>query len=725
MIQGKPFTAALLAALLLFTSGVSSDGIFEEKVGSPRDVVAAALGLEKSASKVLKSGGATKGEQLYVEGVLYFHHADNFESGDYLKIPVVEVESGRAYRLEGFSEKEIESLLDAGSAQVRVRGTLSGSFLKASQVETVAPQGNAQTAKQGSSIRINQEPPTSRPYRVGVLYAQFNDGSPMPWYDANYIEDQLFNRPRNIKDYYLDSTHNTVVLKGKYGFALSPDDRFDNNGLGYPIPYSSSVCDYLAWFDAAENLASVDGYDRADFDQIIFVTPQSSCNWSGIAGLANRKAVHINWNASFRLLTHEIGHNFGLGHAMGQFCWISQGNQSVLVPHSDSCNILGYGDSFDIMGSAGHSGDNYYFQMNHRAEISGLNQSQYSTSVTTTGVYQITPMEYNSFNNPERELVVPTNFGADTPKIYVEYRQPYGFDDFSPTDPVATGVLLRRRVGSSNILINNHPHQPMRTGAPLQVGETFEYEGAKIRLLSTSPTAATLYIQPGIQVCQPGAVTINGILPSPLQLQSGEPGGVVTVKAQNNGSVACFADVTVVQNTSPPVTHSHLGHTLLQPGDLLLVDFTVPTTFGVTSLQTFTADFAISGAPVSIVWEVVPGNLPCGQLSADSGPLTQMFPASIPVNQTTTGLWEVRNNGPLACQLDINVSPDPFWNVPGQMSFLTVNSGNLQPVIAPFSTVQIPFAVLPTSGAGSPALYRVTPLPVYPDEAVFGFTIAN
>ncbi|GAB5450993.1 MAG: hypothetical protein Hals2KO_13210 [Halioglobus sp.] len=725
---------ALLASLLIVGGVLSSDAVAgepgekssEEHAATQVFDNAAVTEVRKNTGHVIKSEIEVTGELSELEGALYILHADNFESETYQKIPVFEENGGRVYELEGFAEEAIVSFTVNGRAQVRIVGQISGAAIRASQIQFVTPPENLLDSQKSGLVQGELEPPTSRPYRIGVLYAVFSDDSNMPWYDADHMEHQLFNRPDNIKDYFLDSTHDKVVFKGKYGFYLAPEDRFDNNGAGYAIPHPSTVCAVNDWLDAAETLAAVDGYNRADFDQIIFVTPETeACDWSGIAGLAGYKATHINWNATFRLLAHEIGHNFGLGHALGQFCWVSQGNQSVLVPLSDDCIFLGYGDTFDIMGNAGHVGDNYYFQMAHRAELSGLTPSQFSTGVNAPGVYQITPMEYNSPSNAQRQLVVPTRLGAETPRIYIEYRQPYRFDDFSASDPVATGVLLRRRLGSSNILINNHPFQPMRTGAPLQVGETFEYEGARIRLLSTSPSAATLFIEPGPQKCQTGDVTINGILPSPLQLQSGEAGGVVTVKAQNNGTVPCYASVTDIQNTSPPVTHSHTGNTLLQPGDLLLVDFDVPTLFGVTSNQSFTADFEISGAPVAIDWEVVPGNLPCGQLWAESGVLSQMFPTSIPVNQVTNGVWNVTNNGPLPCPLDMTVIADPYMAGTTQLSFLTVNGGNLQPTIAPFSSLSITISALPTSVSGNWSVYSISPIPTYPDVAYFGFQVVN
>ncbi len=734
MTRNENSVAVLLASLFIFSAALSSDAVAGWAGGKQSEEHAAKHGVDsspvtevhKGAGKIISSEIDVIGEESEFEGTLYVLHADNFESGAYEKLPVFEVTGGRVYDLEGFSEEAVDSLMAGGKAQVRIVGQITGTAIRASQIQSVTPPENGLETQKSGQAPEESEPPTSRPYRIGVLYAVFSDNPNMPWYDADHMEHQLFNRPDNIKDYFLDSTHDKVVFKGKYGFYLAPEDRFDNNGAGYAIPHPSTVCAVNDWLDAAETLAAADGYNRADFDQIIFVTPETkACKWSGIAGLAGSKATHINWNATFRLLAHEIGHNFGLGHALGQFCWVSQGNQSVLVPLSDDCQFLGYGDTFDIMGNAGHFGDNYYFQMAHRAELSGLTPAQFSTGIHAPGVYQITPMEYNSPSNAQRQLVVPTGLGALTPRIYIEYRQPYRFDDFSANDPVATGVLLRRRLGSSNILINNHPMQPMRTGAPLQVGETFEYEGAKIRLLSTSPSAATLYIEPGPQKCQTGDVTINGILPSPLQLQSGEAGGVVTVKAQNNGTLPCYASVTEIQNTPSPVNHSHTGNTLLQPGDLLFVDFTVPTLFGVNSPQTYTADFEISGAPVAIDWQVVPGNLPCGQLWAESGALTQMFPTNIPVNLVTNGVWNVTNNGPLPCQLDMTVVADPYMPGTTQLSFLTINGGNLQPIIAPFSSMSVTISAFPTSVSGNWSVYSITPVPTYPDVAYFGFMVVN
>ena len=126
--------------------------------------------------------------------------------------------------------------------------------------------------------------------------------------------------------------------------------------LAEPISLISKMaCSGIA---GAEFLASIrpEAYKRlgiSDYTNryLVVIAPKASCLWSGRAGLGNAKSVSgtliLHDSASSYVISHELGHTFGLGHSNFLRC----DNAANDGAWSDTCKAVEYGGTIDVMGN--------------------------------------------------------------------------------------------------------------------------------------------------------------------------------------------------------------------------------------------------------------------------------------------------------------------------------------------------------------------------------------
>ena len=84
---------------------------------------------------------------------------------------------------------------------------------------------------------------------------------------------------------------------------------------------------------------------------LVVVAPKAGCVWSGRAQLGNvnskKGTLILHDTASSFVISHELGHNFGLGHSNFLRC----DNAANDGAWSDTCKAVEYGGSIDVMGN--------------------------------------------------------------------------------------------------------------------------------------------------------------------------------------------------------------------------------------------------------------------------------------------------------------------------------------------------------------------------------------
>jgi hypothetical protein len=271
----------------------------------------------------------------------------------------------------------------------------------------------------------------------------------------------------------------------------------------YPMAYSGgpTECPDMAWAAEGAALAAADGYDTDAYALTIYVFPwEPRCVYGGRAH--DRRTVFINgYLDEAGHVAHEILHCAGLGHADALLCTERVADQVVLSSRP-RCRVLAYGDPNDVMGGAA------YFRPHHLSAVAkallGWLDAENVATVTLDGVYMIAPHEQI---RPGRVHLLRIPRGAGwvnhlDEAIYVEFRQPFGVDDWDPVDPVVNGILMHLSAPLSadkegTDLLDMHPETATLADAALGVGETFAdpLNGITVTLLAVSPDGATVEVR--------------------------------------------------------------------------------------------------------------------------------------------------------------------------------------------------------------------------------------
>jgi hypothetical protein len=87
-------------------------------------------------------------------------------------------------------------------------------------------------------------------------------------------------------------------------------------------------------------------------NHVVVYFPESAvCGWAGLASVGGGQ-VWVNGSLLPDVLTHELGHNFGLGHAHRITCSTDGVRVPLAFPVASACTAVGYGDWADVMGVA-------------------------------------------------------------------------------------------------------------------------------------------------------------------------------------------------------------------------------------------------------------------------------------------------------------------------------------------------------------------------------------
>jgi hypothetical protein len=213
------------------------------------------------------------------------------------------------------------------------------------------------------------------------------------------------------------------------------------------------VCDTRLIAEAGRSAAQAAGYDLTRYNRYAFLFPRVTCWWSGLGG---GDTIFLNGQLSRKLVAHELGHTYGLGHAKS---WDCVGR---------SCTESEYGDPYDTMG--GGQGDFNAFEKTQLGWITS------TLTAAHDGLYTI--------DRPDRSSTLPQALVVETA------RTDYWFENRQEDVPsfggvLPTGVLVRadgrpdtapavRALPEVTLLLPNAAG-PGR--AALQPGQTFGVQG--------------------------------------------------------------------------------------------------------------------------------------------------------------------------------------------------------------------------------------------------------
>lgn len=231
----------------------------------------------------------------------------------------------------------------------------------------------------------------------------------------------------------------------------------------------------------------------AEYQHVIFVT-NSPCA-IGITNYNTGDTVVTLPNAtSVYVLAHEFGHQLGLSHAGYLFCDSSQVNPNNIS--DPRCRDYEYGDWYDIMG--GSFVDGGHFNAYHKERLGWLRPENIVTSVAQgTSTITLEPLE--AVSNFAKVLKVPRGDGSF---LYIEYRQPIGFDEplqqLTDTNVFAGALLhIHRQNNPDTSLLDPHATAAsLPNRVALELGEQFTdpVSGTLLRVTARTPSELTIEV---------------------------------------------------------------------------------------------------------------------------------------------------------------------------------------------------------------------------------------
>jgi len=389
----------------------------------------------------------------------------------------------------------------------------------------------SETIENGAFVSIG-------PQKTAAVMFTFNDNHHFDG-TKKELSEALFTAPNSANAFFKTVSYGRFWLEGI-------NDTLGGDIYHVNIPYSNTPCspaNLKQWALSAQNEAIKEGLVPNIYDYIFYFHSGSVCKSLGLPDLNPPGAIIDNF--SLRAIAHEGGHAIGFSHASAYTCTGGAGRVTL----SDLCEIVEYGDPFDVMGEQGTAQYNGY----KRGQIGWLVNSNTQT-VLTDGIYTLFPIEEKTME--VQILRIPRTVGPFGIEqfLYLEIRKPGQFENFSVSSPAVSGITLRLagqydKPGRS-FLLDTHPETESYVDAPLMPGETFtDFEtGIAVTVFSIKQNIATIKIKTGApHVCTYHAPSGN------LNIISQTPTSEGTI-------YLLHADITNNDSTYCPVTTMTIGN---------------------------------------------------------------------------------------------------------------------------------------------------------------------
>ena len=239
--------------------------------------------------------------------------------------------------------------------------------------------------------------------KILVIRVDFSDlvGTPTNFFDSDaaITEDycvNLFNNAEGVRDFFEEGSFGkTTLVMAPTVAGDSPDVtgvlRMPQTASHYATNGFTTLLHSDARAAAATAGFAVDDYDRVGvvFSRLTALTG-SKIGFGGLGTIEGRN-FWINSAYTFGVVTHELGHNYGLHHA--NHWLVSDGDPVSPTGMSDE-----YGDIFDMMGE-GDAFENHFSHWN-KSLMQWVPDTSVAT-ISTSGTYRVYRFDHSgaSFSN--------------------------------------------------------------------------------------------------------------------------------------------------------------------------------------------------------------------------------------------------------------------------------------------------------------------------------------
>lgn len=457
---------------------------------------------------------------------------------------------------------------------VRARGVLLGDAMAMESGENIlilsADGGSGGGSNGGTAAPL---PDTLGEQQTAVLLINFASMPEEPW-TVEQAHASVFGP---VSDFIQENSYGQTWLNGDVFGWLT----IDLDPAGCPVTDITIE---------ANRAATGQGINLSGYNRIIYAFPDIGCSWSGQATIGGSpSSAWIDGTLlNAGIVTHELGHTFGLYHSHALEC----GTDVV----GSNCLTAEYGDALDRMGnhSAGH------FNTFQKLRLGWLDHAASPPTVTagSSGSYHLDAYAAQAQGN--KALRLPRNTDPVTGQsswYFLEYREALGFDSFLSASryaaSVTNGVVFRLGTeGDPNSisLLDMTPNSQQFDWDDMALGTGNSYtdtgSGTTITLEQIDATGAVISVDFGTGACVHNS---PAIALSPSQGPWVSPGMPVSyqVTVTSNDSDPCLVSAFDLSTDMPAGWTVELSSTTLQiaPGESRVATMTV------TSADTGTEGF--------------------------------------------------------------------------------------------------------------------------------------
>src|SRR6266545_6500143 len=231
-----------------------------------------------------------------IEGTVETLVADDFETGHSEQLYHLLTDEGERIPL-AFAEMPARAFKTGERLRVTGRTSANGRFdvELAEPTFTIAPESSAAA----------QSAWTTGPKRVLLIRYNFANDMSEPYPDAT-AQNVMFGATGSVAAFYAEGSYGLTTHTG----SITPWLTVSSN--------KPTTCD-ISSYSQARTLATGAGYDPANYNLVVYVFPRIPCGWAGLGSVGGQGAW-INQALSTYVVSHELGHNYGLLHAHSWDC---------------------------------------------------------------------------------------------------------------------------------------------------------------------------------------------------------------------------------------------------------------------------------------------------------------------------------------------------------------------------------------------------------------------
>ncbi len=330
-----------------------------------------------------------------VEGTMQLLHADNFDGGESRFIWTLQQDDG------------VSSELDIAIAPVELKSGMRVSVIGRRNSMGLAPDSITVLAEPPARSTTLADGVAAAPQTTSVLVILLNfqptppATAPAQPFLQSAVQDVVFGGANSVANYWSEASFGNQLMTGTVTPWLT---------ASFQAP---TTCNYSAIATEARRVAQLAGYSLGSYQKFVYLfTRVSACGWAGLGQVTGTQTWSNQYN-TLGVIGHEIGHNFGLGHANSLPC------SGVTIATNCPDNRPEYGDPWNIMGNQGTRHINAW----QKNEMGWIPDAKVATHTVGSATYTLSPLE-----SPSGTLYAVQIPAAMHRTYWVEHRTATGFD---------------------------------------------------------------------------------------------------------------------------------------------------------------------------------------------------------------------------------------------------------------------------------------------------------